>query len=161
MAGEMTRPGVPISKPSWVTMVCADAPDVAMTSAADATPALIERVEPYCAIEQTSVAASRAGSRFEGTTGTVELAHNLIDHYQKGGVVIDNGLVLTIGYLITEAEEVFEQQMLGRHRHVRRLALDLLRQRADRPGVVVLHLSAPADGQATGCDTRPGLRRLS
>jgi hypothetical protein len=34
--------------------------------------------------------AVRAGSRFEGTTGTVELAHNLIDHYQKGGVVIDN-----------------------------------------------------------------------
>ena len=34
--------------------------------------------------------AVRAGSRFENTTGTVELANNLIDHYQKGGVVIDN-----------------------------------------------------------------------
>ena len=34
--------------------------------------------------------AVRAGSRFEGTTGTVEAGHNLIDRYQKGGVVIDN-----------------------------------------------------------------------
>ena len=34
--------------------------------------------------------AVRAGSRFEGTTGTVEVDHNLIDRYQKGAVVIDN-----------------------------------------------------------------------
>lgn len=34
--------------------------------------------------------AVRAGSRFEGTRGTVEIANNLIDRYQKGAVVIDN-----------------------------------------------------------------------
>ena len=34
--------------------------------------------------------AVRAGSRALNTTGNVELAHNLIDRYQKGGVVIDN-----------------------------------------------------------------------
>ena len=34
--------------------------------------------------------AVRAGSRFEGTTGRIEVDHNRIDRYQKGGVVIDN-----------------------------------------------------------------------
>ena len=31
-----------------------------------------------------------AGRNLEGTTGTAEVSHNLIDRYQKGGVVIDN-----------------------------------------------------------------------
>ena len=30
------------------------------------------------------------GRNFEGTTGTAEITHNLIDRYQKGGVVVDN-----------------------------------------------------------------------
>jgi hypothetical protein len=31
-----------------------------------------------------------AGRQFEGQTGSVELSHNLIDEYQKGGVLVDN-----------------------------------------------------------------------
>lgn len=34
--------------------------------------------------------AVRAGSRADNTTGTVEADHNLIDTYQKGGIVVDN-----------------------------------------------------------------------
>ena len=34
--------------------------------------------------------AVRAGSRADNTTGTVEADHNLIDRYQKGGIVVDN-----------------------------------------------------------------------
>ncbi|HWL33779.1 MAG TPA: right-handed parallel beta-helix repeat-containing protein [Gaiellaceae bacterium] len=34
--------------------------------------------------------AVRAGSRADNTTGTVEADHNLIDLYQKGGIVVDN-----------------------------------------------------------------------
>ena len=34
--------------------------------------------------------AVRAGSRADSTTGTVEADHNLIDEYQKGGIVVDN-----------------------------------------------------------------------
>jgi hypothetical protein len=30
------------------------------------------------------------GRNFEGTTGSAEITHNLIDRYQKGGVVVDN-----------------------------------------------------------------------
>jgi parallel beta-helix repeat protein len=50
------------------------------------------------------------GRNFEGTTGSAWITHNLVDHYQKGGIVVDNaGSHATIDHnsVIHGPEDIF------------------------------------------------------